>query len=138
MLMLLKVNASADDAHAAHFFTSSHIPRNVVVNPIPNRHKIGNCVMFTAYYITCTSKAKFVCFCFCLRAAATAAVCCHSIFAANFFSLPMLSLISVECFETLTRHTMASSRVYANIVVLLEFLFVSMCAGIFSYALKLD
>lgn len=48
---------------------------NVVVNPKPNRHKIVNCVIFTAYYIACTSKAKFFCCCHCLRAA-TADCCC--------------------------------------------------------------
>lgn len=94
-----------DNPYAAHFY-SSHTS-NVVVNPIhKKRHKIVNCVIFTAYYIICTSKA-------------------------NFFPPPVVCHRS----ETLTRNTMASSRVYVNIGGLLEFRFyIDVCGRIFSSA----
>lgn len=119
LMLLLNVNAFWRQSLRCALLFASYLECRCQSNP-QKRHKIVNCVIFTAYYIICTSKANFF---------PPPVVCHRSIFAAIF------SLISAEHSETLTRNTMASSRVYVNIGGLLEFRFyIDVCGRIFSSA----
>lgn len=90
-----------------------YTPCSFIVNLVQNHREIVNCAIFTAYYITCRGKGKR------FFSAST-----PSILVRRFFSRDIYCYFS--WIVTLTRNTMESSRVCANIEVCSN----SFCVGV--------